>query len=38
MLLRAVLLLVTWAQNEESTSGLGESMATKRVYRLTPNP
>ena len=30
-------LQVTWAQNEERTSGFGESMATKRVYRLTAN-
>jgi hypothetical protein len=28
-------LLVTWAQNEERTSGFGDSMATKRVYRIT---
>ena len=30
-------LLVTWAQNEERTSGFGQSMTTKRVYRITAN-
>ena len=34
---RGTRLLVTWAQNEERTSGFGESMATKRSYRITAN-
>ena len=28
-------LLVTWAQSEERTSGFGQSVTTKRVYRIT---
>ena len=31
-------LLVNWSQYEERTSGFGQSVATKKVYKLTPAP